>query len=668
MPFKRLGISLVLASVLLMIILLSQAYAKETPFTHPIQITSPLTPFSQPTQTLLSPPFPLTMPHKLPANLMQAQAEELGNADHATSSLYPYNSYGSAGFFFPPYPAESDRTGYGRTSSQDTAILKGGWYVDWQGDYNPDHPGGAVYARTIVFSIHGTGTVCGGAAPAPATSVSQVTASLSGSALINNVQANPGALWLIGNEPDAIFNGSPIHADVYAELYHDYYTTIKAADPTAKVAIGAIVQPSALRMQYLDMILTHYYNKYGQPLPTDLWNIHFYILSETACGWGASVPPGLSGPGWTPTFTPGDLLSTSSNRNNLRTFRQWMYSRGYKETPLIITEYGVLGRTDNGFPYSLTAPFLHDITTIFYTTTDPVTGYSADGNRLVQMWAWFSTYTSHFGGDLFYNGSTTQLTPNGVAFINEIDSHYSPYVDLQPIHPFTVVTNTNDFSLSAYLQNMGNTSASNAKINVALIEVSTGQTAAETTINMGTLQRRYAQPPKAINHTFSVTYTQTPTTTIPYTLALSVASPDAKTNNNSLQQTVMWWPLTDLAVGEIQSSAPNIFVYKEPVTRVVTATVTNIGTQPTPASSFKFTLTKPDNSTVDLTTAQVVPPLSLGGSQTFTATISITQVGAFTVMGTLPDPLGPAEITNNNTSKLDIVAVTPVAYLPLVRR
>ena len=57
--------------------------------------------------------------------------------------------------------------------------------------------------------------------------MNQVTASYTGTALIDNVVHNPGALWLIGNEFDARYNGSPIQAELYAELYHYFYTTIK---------------------------------------------------------------------------------------------------------------------------------------------------------------------------------------------------------------------------------------------------------------------------------------------------------------------------------------------------------------------------------------------------------------------------------------------------------
>ena len=118
---------------------------------------------------------------------------------------------------------------------------------------------------------------------------------------MDSLNANPGALWLIGHLPDSIYDCSPIMPELYAELYHEFYTFIKTYDPTARVAIVAIVQPSPLRLEYLDKVLGHYQALYGEKLPTALWNIHLYALPEVAGGAGAGVPPDASSPtGWYP--------------------------------------------------------------------------------------------------------------------------------------------------------------------------------------------------------------------------------------------------------------------------------------------------------------------------------------------------------------------------------
>ena len=82
-------------------------------------------------------------------------------------------------------------------------------------------------------------------------------------------------------------------------------------------------------------------------MPVDVWNIHAFILNERSCTyfpddcWGADVPPGIDAP-------EGMRYGVQDNDNLvifkqfIVDFRQWMADRGYKERPLIITEYGVL--------------------------------------------------------------------------------------------------------------------------------------------------------------------------------------------------------------------------------------------------------------------------------------------------------------------------------------
>ena len=86
----------------------------------------------------------------------------------------------------------------------------------------------------------------------------QGTPSISNSATI--AHQRPGMTWIIGNEMDRVdgttSNGVCSRQDdmlpeLYAQVYHDYYYAIKAADPTANVAIGGMVEFTNLRQQYL---------------------------------------------------------------------------------------------------------------------------------------------------------------------------------------------------------------------------------------------------------------------------------------------------------------------------------------------------------------------------------------------------------------------------------
>src|SRR5579859_3553935 len=324
-----------------------------------------------------------------------------GAAGAAPSSAY--NSYRSGDFFFPPYPSGADRMGVAGRVASYTVALSAGWYQDWGASVYPSHPGGLEYARTIYFTVN---TNSCGTSKIPATERSQVSASISGTVLVDNLRANPGALWIIGNEPDSVYDCSPIMPDLYAELYHEFFTFIRSADPTAKIAIGGIVQPSPLRLAYLDEVLNHYQAIYGQPLPTDLWNIHLYAFQEVAGLAGAGVPPGsASQTGW--TYNWAQTVDISVLRQNLRAMRQWLADRGQRNKPLIITEFGQVVPDDGSytldgltFTPQVTRDYLRGAISYFLTATDSLLGDPADGNHLVQLWAWYSLNDTSYGGRL----------------------------------------------------------------------------------------------------------------------------------------------------------------------------------------------------------------------------------------------------------------------------
>ena len=180
------------------------------------------------------------------------------------------------------------------------------------------------------------------------------TASPTGTALLSAIARQPGAIWLIGNEPDCNAMDN-MRSEWYARAYHDVYYFIKAADPTAKIAAGNIVQPTRQRFMYLNNVLATYQAEYGEPLPTDLWSIHSYILCEKCYPYNISSEPFAWGACWVPDWpsrTASEPYATFYSvydhwnmdifTSRIETFRQWMYDNGYRNHPLIIPEYGIL--------------------------------------------------------------------------------------------------------------------------------------------------------------------------------------------------------------------------------------------------------------------------------------------------------------------------------------
>lgn len=202
------------------------------------------------------------------------------------------------------------------------------------------------------------------------------------------VDANPGATWLLGSEPDSIYNDNALPEE-YARIYHDLYTFIKGRDAMAWVAAGGIVQPTPIRLAYLDLALAAYQSAYGEPMPVDLWHIHNAILNEQRNVWGAGIPPGID-------VDEGVIRQIDDNDNvaifeeQVRAFRQWMADRGYGGYPLIISEYGVLMPDDYGFTEERVNRFMTSTFWFLATAIDPALGDPGDGFRLVQRWAWFS--------------------------------------------------------------------------------------------------------------------------------------------------------------------------------------------------------------------------------------------------------------------------------------
>ena len=211
-----------------------------------------------------------------------------------------------------------------------------------------------------------------------------------------------GSVWIIGNEPDVIWQDN-VTAIKYAATYHDIYGMIKSSDPTALIAVGGISQATPLRLQYLDQVLQTYQDLYHEPMPVDWWTVHGYVLREEKDSWGVDIPPGIDA-------TQGELREVADHGRidlfeaQLRAFRQWMAENGYQNTPLALTEFGILMPSSYGFPTDMVASYLEQTFTWLDQVQDEAIGYPADKYHLVQRWAWFSisdpTYSTSDLGDL----------------------------------------------------------------------------------------------------------------------------------------------------------------------------------------------------------------------------------------------------------------------------
>jgi hypothetical protein len=320
------------------------------------------------------------------------------------------------------YVAES--SGWRRTF--DVAQLGGGWYVDASPPACATSPGGMD--RALLLRVRNWQDY-------PRWEW-----------LESMVYAHPRSLWLVGNEPDCIWQDNLLPED-YATVYHDIYWAIKGWDSTALVSPGGIVQATPLRLQWLNQVLEAYaiQNPSSPMMPVDVWNIHNQILQELSylCdpehAWGADIPPGFD-QCWGVRREVKDNDSIEIFKQQIWDFREWMASRGYGGWPLIITEFGVLMPVEFGFDVDRVNAFMDASFEFLRTATSPTLGYPADGYRLVQRWAWFSLdnppydpeIPMTFNGNLF-NPYTRYVTDYGRNFA----THTAPlpeldYIDLRP--------------------------------------------------------------------------------------------------------------------------------------------------------------------------------------------------------------------------------------------
>ena len=249
--------------------------------------------------------------------------------------------------------------------------------------------------------------------------VNQAGSRMSDRAVLSAIDTNKGATWVIGNEPDVVVQDN-VTPERYAEIYHDLYQLIKSEDTTAQVAIAGVSSPTALRMQYLDRVLNAYQNKYGVSMPIDVWTVHVYVLREQRDSWGIGIPPGFD------NVNDGVLHEIDDHKDHtianqmIVDFRAFMNSRGYRQSPLAITEFGILLPADFGFEPEVVSNYMRNVVG-FYLNTSNGTGFSADGNKLVQQWFWFSLYDRT---DEFAVGNLLASPTGGLTAIGNVYAGY----------------------------------------------------------------------------------------------------------------------------------------------------------------------------------------------------------------------------------------------------
>lgn len=354
----------------------------------------------------------------------------------------------------------------------DLGQLRVGWYQRYTTVMTPTAPVDVHFAQTI--RLKQTGATTYQATPS-ATQIAQVA------------NANPGSMWLIGNEPDRRYYQDDLEPQVYATAYHDLYTLLKAADPTARILAGSIVQATDVRLRYLDKVLAAYKQTYGEPMPVDAWSIHGFVLNEVSCELnpdpdhlgcsGAEIPPGIDNavglvldPADTP---PHDWFERNDDfdifADNIVRFRQWMAQNNYRQTPLLLSEYGVL-IPGTSFPTFTTArvnAFMNRTFDYLLTARDAAIGLPADDNRLVQRLSWFSTTEQAYNGFLFWPSG--QLTDMGHNYQN-YTAALPQQVDFTAVSlrttPATLLADSGavTVTLTATIGNAGNLAARTAAV------------------------------------------------------------------------------------------------------------------------------------------------------------------------------------------------------------
>jgi hypothetical protein len=376
----------------------------------------------------------------------QAERASLSGAGSDPLGAVPGSVTSSPSIFLPLVNATtvvqlSYRLGVGATyrplsNYPELPSLRVGWYQDWYASWGPERPNGMEYVYTV--RVHQE-LVCplwsenaADREKCPYKQPHSYWMFPSMEKLPFYVRASPGSLWLIGNEtdrrdwsiPGGALGQDEMLPETYAMAYHDIYQAIKAADPTAKVAIGGVIQATPVRLQYLTKIWDSYKSLYGTEMPVDVWNVHNFILQEQLWSYGAGIPPGIDAETGVVYASDSSHIDMTIFDNQIRAFRQWMKDRGQQNKPLIVSEYGVLypdGTRGIDFGPAVVQDFMIKSFDYFLYTKDCDLGLASDDCRLVQRWAWFclAGVGPEWGINnnvALFDANTRQITATGIKY------------------------------------------------------------------------------------------------------------------------------------------------------------------------------------------------------------------------------------------------------------
>jgi len=111
--------------------------------------------------------------------------------------------------------------------------LRAGAYLDFGRSLSPARPGGIEYIQVL--------RVRDDVYPIDPTELSGLVA------------ANLGAYWEVGNEPDTTYeNQDNVTPETYADRFYEIATQIRSLDSTARIGFGTVVQPTPIRLRYLE--------------------------------------------------------------------------------------------------------------------------------------------------------------------------------------------------------------------------------------------------------------------------------------------------------------------------------------------------------------------------------------------------------------------------------
>jgi hypothetical protein len=296
----------------------------------------------------------------------------------------------------------------------DLPLVGVGYYLDWSFNRNASVPGYINF--THVLNVRDDLF-----APTLASLPSLVT-------------TYPGAIWIIGNEPDSPVDQDNTTAETYADRFYAYATYIKAHDANARVSFGTITMATKTRMRFMDYAWAQLVKDAGSEAAAsnliDIWTPHGFILNEQEGSWGAGIPPAISTAvhneyvSLQEPIGGSDIYSFAKFTERIIRYRTWLKAHNQQNKPMWLTEFGNLlppynspGGNSATAPDPITPNFIKQTFDWMYSYKDATIGNPNDGNRLTQKWFWYSLndLVTHFGGTLI-DPVTRVVTASGIAF------------------------------------------------------------------------------------------------------------------------------------------------------------------------------------------------------------------------------------------------------------